>query len=106
VLSALVLLASGGTLLRDRSDLDRAIVVADATPVRVAPADTADVSFRLKPGSRVRAGTRYDDFVRVRTDGGRSGWVSESQVVKIVTRTRDYGPLPADLLPGPAPVSG
>jgi len=106
VASAIVLVAAGVILVCSWPDIDRSVVLADATPVHIAPALAADVSFRLKPGTLVDEGRRYDDYVMVRTDDGRSGWVSARQVARIVTRTRDYGPLAADILAGRPTTSG
>jgi len=83
-LSAIVLVATGASILRKWPDLDRAVVLSDATPVLIAPAVTADVSFLLKPGTLVHAGERYGDYLMVRAADGRSGWVSAQQVVRIV----------------------
>jgi tetratricopeptide (TPR) repeat protein len=83
-LCALVLIAAGAGMLRKWPDLDRAVVLVDAAPVRIAPAETADVSFLLKSGSLVHAGERYGDYVMVHAGDGRAGWVSSQQVVRIV----------------------
>jgi hypothetical protein len=98
-LSALVLIATGASMLRKWPDLDRAVVLVDATPVHVAPAMTADVSFLLKPGRLVHAGERYGDYVMVHAEDGRSGWVSTQQVVRIVPSAHrpaidDWGTIP------------
>lgn len=106
VASAIVLAATGVILVCSWPDVDRAVVLAEATPVRIAPAVAADVSFRLKPGTLVDEGSRYEDYVMVHTDDGRSGWVSAQQVAKIVTRIRDYGPLATDLLAAHPVTSG
>jgi hypothetical protein len=106
VVSAIVLVATGVILICSWPDIDRAVVLADATPVHIAPALAADVSFRLKPGTLVDEGSRYEGYVMVHTDDGRSGWVSAQQVARIVTRTRDYGPLAADLLAARPTTSG
>jgi len=106
VMSAIVLVATGVILVCSWPDINRAVVLADATPVHIAPALAADVSFRLKPGTLVDEGSRYEGYAMVHTDDGRSGWVSAQQVAKIVTRTREYGPLAADLLAARPATSG
>jgi hypothetical protein len=106
IASAIVLVAAGVALVCSWPDLDRAVVLAAATPVHIAPALAADVSFQLKSGTLVHAGSRYDGYVMVHTDDGRSGWVSAQQVARIVTRTRDYEPLAADLLAARPTTSG
>ncbi|MEP6673357.1 MAG: SH3 domain-containing protein, partial [Chthoniobacter sp.] len=65
--------------------LDRAVIVA-ASPAgaRIAPAANAAVSFELKPGEIVRAESGYGTFLRIRTASGQGGWVSASEVEKII----------------------
>lgn len=106
VASGIVLVATGVILGCSWPDINRAVVLVDATPVHIAPALTADVSFQLKPGTLVDEGSQYDGYVMVHTDDGRSGWVSAQQVARIVTRTRNYGPLAADLLAARPATSG
>jgi len=84
VLSALVLFMSGVTLIARWPELDRAVVLAAATPVRVAPADAADVSFLLPSGELVQAGKPYQAYVRVHAEDGRSGWVRTQQLARII----------------------
>jgi len=84
VLSALVFCMSGLTLIARWPELDRAVVLAAATPVRVAPADAADVSFLLPSGELVQAGKPYQAYVRVHAEDGRSGWVRTQQLARII----------------------
>ena len=82
--SALVLLLSGALVIARWPDLDRAVVLAEATPARIAPADAADVSFVLHSGDLVHSGSPYHAYVQVRTEDGRSGWVRTQQVAPIL----------------------
>jgi tetratricopeptide (TPR) repeat protein len=84
VLSAIVLFMSGATLIARWPELDRAVVLAAATPVRVAPADAADVSFLLPSGELVQAGRPYQAYVRVHAEDGRSGWARAQQIGRII----------------------
>jgi SH3-like domain-containing protein len=84
VLSALVMFMSGATLIARWPELDRAVVLAAATPVRVAPADAADVSFLLPSGEVVQAGKRYQAYVRVHAEDGRAGWAHAQQLARII----------------------
>lgn len=88
--STLVLIAASAILVWRWPDLERAVAIADATPVHIAPAGAADASFQLKAGELVQLGRRYGEYVLVHTGDGRTGWVSAQQVPRIVTRTRDY----------------
>jgi tetratricopeptide (TPR) repeat protein len=90
VLSALVLCMSGLTLIARWPELDRAVILAAATPVRVAPADAADVSFLLPGGELVQAGKPYQAYVRVRAEDGRSGWVRTQQLARIIPPTPEH----------------
>jgi tetratricopeptide (TPR) repeat protein len=99
-LSALVMFAAFALLAWRWPDLRRAVVISEATPAHIAPAAAADVSFRLKPGEQVELGRRYADYVLVHDGDGRTGWVSASQVAKIVTRAGEYEASPTRLLTG------
>ncbi len=79
---ALVLAASA--LAVRWPELDRAVVLAPDAPARIAPANAAAVSFSLPGGETVRAQQAHGGFVLVRTADGRSGWVSEAQVARIM----------------------
>ncbi len=65
-------------------ELDRAVIVGTQPVAHIAPATDAATTFELKPGELVQAEKTYGDFVRIRAADGRSGWVSKSEVEKIV----------------------
>lgn len=65
-------------------ELDRAVVIGTQPVVHIAPAANAAVLFDLKPGELVNEGSSYGGFVRISTVDGRSGWVSATDVEKVV----------------------
>lgn len=82
--SALLLLACGTLLLARSGELDQAVILSKAAPVRVAPADAADTTFVLSSGAIVQVGKPYHSFIQVRTDDGRTGWVHLGQLERIL----------------------
>ncbi|MEY4483559.1 MAG: hypothetical protein RL693_1011 [Verrucomicrobiota bacterium] len=65
-------------------ELDRAIIVGTHTSARIAPAASSATTFELKPGEMVRAKNTHGGFIHIRTTDGRSGWVSATDVEKII----------------------
>lgn len=64
--------------------LHAAVVVSNATPVRVSPVPMGDPAFVLPEAETVRVTAEHDDFLLIRTRSGRSGWVSRANVVPVV----------------------
>lgn len=83
-ISALVLLLSSALVITRWPELDRGVVLAAATPARIAPAAAANVSFVLQSGDLVQIGRPYHAYVQVHAAGGRSGWVRTQQVAPIL----------------------
>lgn len=65
-------------------ELDRAVVIGAQPAVHIAPAANAAVLFDLKAGELVNEGSSHGGFVRIRTSDGRSGWVSATDVEKVI----------------------
>jgi SH3-like domain-containing protein len=65
-------------------ELHRAVVTASNPTARIAPTENAAPSFDLKPGVIVRAERTYGQFVHVRSSEGRTGWVTATEIEKIV----------------------
>ena len=49
----------------------------------IAPADAAATSFELRDGESVYREDRFEDFQRVRTLDGRSGWLHRGVVAPV-----------------------
>lgn len=55
---------------------ERAVILAEAVPVRSAPTDDDNVTlFEIHEGTRVRVDRRTDSWVEVVLDDGKVGWV-------------------------------
>jgi hypothetical protein len=55
---------------------DRGVILADAVPVRSAPADQDDLTlFEIHEGTRIRIDERAGEWVEVVLDDGKVGWV-------------------------------
>jgi hypothetical protein len=65
-------------------ELSRAVVVNSHVTALIAPADSAGPVFPLAEGEIVHAKKKLHNFVLVRTDDGRSGWISQTQIEPII----------------------
>ena len=64
--------------------MSEAVVVSAAAPVRVAPVTAADVLLTLREAQIVTVDAQRPDFLLVHTDAGRTGWVSRSDIARVV----------------------
>lgn len=63
---------------------ERGVILADAVPVRSAPADQDDLTlFEIHEGTRVRIDQRAGDWAEVVLDDGKVGWVP-ADVMEII----------------------
>jgi hypothetical protein len=82
---AAFLLAATAIVLR-WNELGRAVIQNAQTKAHIAPAANAQSTFELKAGDIVTAQREYSDFVLVRTLDQRSGWVSKSDVDRVIPK--------------------
>jgi hypothetical protein len=82
---AAVVLAATAIALR-WNELDRAVIQNAQAKAHIAPAADAQTTFDLKAGEMVTAQREYGDFVLVRTSDQRSGWVSKSDVDRVIPK--------------------
>jgi hypothetical protein len=80
------LTASSGLLLWPK--MREAVVLIDQTPARVAPVPMADTTFVLPEAETVTMTAEHEDFILIRTSGGRSGWVSRASLASVVPKDR------------------
>ena len=66
--------------------LHQGIVIAAATPVRVAPVPMGDPLFTLAEGEKVKITAEHDGFALIETRTGRVGWISHSNLAPLVPR--------------------
>jgi tetratricopeptide (TPR) repeat protein len=66
------------------TETTRAVALAADLTLRIAPFDAAESRGTLTPGESVRVEERHGDFVRVRAEGGRTGWVPERGIGPVV----------------------
>ena len=64
--------------------LHAAVVVTQATPVRVSPAPMGDPLFTLTEAETVRIKAKYEGFALIETRTGKTGWVSQANIVPVV----------------------
>jgi hypothetical protein len=67
---------------------EAAIVVADQVVLREGPTDAATERGTLREGDRVDIVGSHEDFLRVRTEGGREGWASEGAIEPVLAPWR------------------
>ncbi len=65
-------------------DFNRAVVLAPETTVRIGPFDTANSSGTLMAGEVVEIQNRHENFFFVRNPDGKSGWVSNQQIERVL----------------------
>lgn len=65
-------------------DRNRAVVLDSETPVHIAPASAAGVSFKLPTGEMVRAFQSHNGYTLIRLRDGRSGWVKSAAVERVI----------------------
>jgi hypothetical protein len=66
--------------------LREAVVIVNETPLRVSPVPMGDPLQQLTEAATVRITAEHDEFVLVRTDAGRSGWVARADIADVVPR--------------------
>jgi hypothetical protein len=64
--------------------IHEAVILVNQTPVRVSPVPMGDTAFVLAEAETVTLTAEHEDFVLVRTRGGRSGWVARANVGAVV----------------------
>jgi hypothetical protein len=83
--AATVFLAATAIALR-WNELDRAVIQTAQAKAHIAPAADAQSTLELKSGELVTAQREYGNFVLVRTLDQRSGWVSKSDVDRVIPK--------------------
>ena len=66
--------------------MHEAVVLVSQTPARVSPVPMGDAAFVLPEAETVTMTAEHEDFVLVRTRGGRSGWVARATLGAVVPR--------------------
>lgn len=75
-----VIVACGALSVQERHE---AIVVAKEASLLVSPFDKSEVLVALPEGESVNAEKKYGDYILVRYEKGKSGWVNQSQIVTV-----------------------
>jgi hypothetical protein len=64
--------------------LHEGVVLVVQAPVRVTPVPMGDTAFVLREAETVTVTAQHEEFMLVRTRGGRSGWVARASVGAVV----------------------
>lgn len=67
-------------------ELDRAIVQPAQAIAHLAPAASSETMFELKAGDLVTPGQTHGGYAHIRTKDGRSGWIAQSEIERILPR--------------------
>jgi hypothetical protein len=68
-------------------DLDRAVILSSEAPVKVAPVAQSPSQFTLVSGSIVEIQKERDSFAYIRSEDGKTGWISKDDFEPIVKET-------------------
>jgi hypothetical protein len=80
-----VLLVAALACVSLSAETSRAVALAPDLALRIAPFAGAESRGVLSVGESVRVEERHGEFLRVRAEGGRAGWVSEREVGAVVS---------------------
>jgi len=72
--------------------LHEAVVITNATPVRVSPVPMGDPLFVLPEAETVKMTAEHEGFVLIQTRAGQRGWIARANLAPIVPRRAQ--PLP------------
>jgi len=64
--------------------LNAAVVLTNASPVRVSPVPMGDPLFVLPEAETVRITAEHDEYALVQTRDGRSGWMARGNIASVV----------------------
>lgn len=64
-----------------------AVILHDATPVRVSPVPMGDALFTLREAETVTLTDEHEGFMLIRTAAGRTGWVAAADLAAVVPRS-------------------
>jgi hypothetical protein len=64
--------------------LDDAVVLTDASPVRVSPVPMGDPLFVLPEAETVHITATHDEYVLVQTRTGKTGWMARANLAPVV----------------------
>lgn len=84
-IGSVALLAAAAVALR-WSELNRAVIVGQEPVAHIAPAENAASAFKVKPGEIVQMEGQHGDYVRIRIGNGRSAWIANRDVERIIPR--------------------
>jgi len=88
--AAVLLLLTGGVgVTLHIGNLGRGVVTGDHAQLRVSPFDSAASSTPIEDGRIVRMAGTYRDYVWVRGEDGRSGWIKKDAVEPVIPAGKD-----------------
>lgn len=72
--------------------LHEAVVITNATPVRVSPVPMGDPLFVLPEAETVKMTAEHEGFVLIQTRTGQRGWIARANLAPIVPRSNQPSP--------------
>ena len=82
--STLALLVAVGAMIFSSRALGEAVVVDKNAAVLISPFPAAQTVFSPAPGETVWVQKTYGDFILVKDAAGHTGWISQSQISRVI----------------------
>ena len=80
----LLFMAAGTGMILQYPNLNRGVIIADNTRLRVSPFDSAAESGAVKNGKVVQLAKTYEGYILIDGDRGQSGWIPGDAVKAIL----------------------
>jgi hypothetical protein len=88
----LLFMAAGTGMVLQYGNLNRGVIIAENTRLRVSPFDSAAESGVVKNGKTVQMAKIYEGYIFINGEKGQSGWIPEDSVKAILPKTGDRRP--------------
>ena len=86
----LLFMAAGTGMVLQYGNLNRGVIIAENTRLRVSPFDSAAESGVVKNGKVVQLAKIYEGYIFINGKNGQSGWIPEDSVKAILPKTGDH----------------
>ena len=83
----LLIMAAGTGMILQRGNLNRGVIIAENTRLRLSPFDSAAESGVVKNGKIVQLAKTYEGYIFIEQSNGQSGWIPEDAVEAILPKT-------------------
>ena len=88
----LLFMAAGTGVVLQYGNLNRGVIIAENTRLRVSPFDSAAEAGVVKNGKTVQLAKSYEGYIFINGENGQSGWIAKESVKAILPKTGDRRP--------------